>query len=325
MLAITTSTIPQSLTNIASTERMIANKTVKGFIFDATGKAIVSLKGPDGQDLLQRISTNDLSKLTVGETVQTILTNEKGRIIEVVAVIKLAEQKLLLVGQSSGDKLLRWVEKFIIMEDANVESKDGVYKHFVLYGLSEDMERQLKTEKELLNDAIIFKESWQSVTLINLLVEHLAAKGLLQHLENASCVLTNKGDFDRFRIQNHIPSSLTELTEEYNPLEANLNHFISWTKGCYIGQEVIARLDTYKKVQRQLVGLQLQEMPASVPKAIFNESEEIGILTSAVAIEKSSFAGLGYIKRNYLESNGSFFIKNDGKQISVTLQKEQLQ
>lgn len=316
-------TMQQSLTNIA--DRIVTNKTSKGFIVDATGRAIVVLNGPDGQDLLQRLSTNDLSKLVVGGAVQTILTNEKGRIIEVVTVIKLAEQQLLLVGQSRETDTLRWwLEKFIIMEDAKVESQAGVYKHFLLYGLHKDVEQQLKMGGELIIGAIIFKEQWKNVIFINLLVEHSKSGGLLEQLGNASCVLTNKEDFERFRIQNHIPSSLNELTEEYNPLEANLNHLISWTKGCYIGQEVIARLETYKKVQRRLVGLRLKEMPASLPRIIFHETEEVGVMTSAVEIEKSHVAGLGYIKLSFLELDGNFFMKNTEKKIPVTVQKEQL-
>lgn len=313
----------QPLPNIAIVDNTLTNKTVRSSIVDVTGRVVVLLNGPDGQDLLQRLSTNDMLKMTIGGSLQTILTNEKGRIIEVVSVIKLDEGKLLLVGQShDGDKLLRWLEKFIIMEDAKVESQAGLYKHFLLYGVQEGVERQLKSNGELLNGIVSFKEQWKNAIFIHLLIENSKSEDLLLGLRKASYMLSSTEDFERFRIQNHIPSSLNELTEEYNPLEANLNHLISWTKGCYIGQEVIARLDTYKKVQRQLVGLRLKEMPPSLPHIIFNETEEVGMMTSAIEIEKSHIAGLGYIKLNFLESDGRFFIRNAEKQIPVTVQKE---
>ncbi|MBI3579013.1 MAG: hypothetical protein HY089_06340, partial [Ignavibacteriales bacterium] len=264
---------------------IVTNKTLAGFIVEITRRPIVLLTGPDAQDLLQRLSTNDMSKITAGSAVQTILTNEKGRIIEVVSVIKLAEGKLLLVGQSQdGARLLRWLEKFIIMEDAKLESQAGLYKHFLLYGMQDDVSLLEKNDEELLRDAVIFKERWKNVTLMHLLVEHSRVNSLLDQLRKASYVLTNGEDFERFRIQSYIPSCHSELTQEYNPLEANLNHLISWTKGCYIGQEVIARLDTYKKVQRKLVGLRLEEMPTSLPHTIFTETEEVGMITSAIEI-----------------------------------------
>ena len=59
------------------------------------------------------------------------------------------------------------------------------------------------------------------------------------------------------RIENGIPSAGKELSEQINPLEARLESQISFTKGCYIGQEVIARIDTYKSFKRKFPALLL--------------------------------------------------------------------
>ncbi len=60
---------------------------------------------------------------------------------------------------------------------------------------------------------------------------------------------------DAYKIENGIPSDPNELNDLYNPHEAKLIDLVDFKKGCYIGQEVIARLDTYDKVQKHLVGL----------------------------------------------------------------------
>ena len=71
------------------------------------------------------------------------------------------------------------------------------------------------------------------------------------------------------RIWRGVPAHGAELTEERNPLEAGLVRFVSFNKACYIGQEVVARLNAYDKVQRSLVGLSpgrpkdIQEAPCS--------------------------------------------------------------
>ena len=62
---------------------------------------------------------------------------------------------------------------------------------------------------------------------------------------------------EALRVENGLPRWGHELGDAYNPLEAGLTGSVSWTKGCYIGQEVVARLWTYHKVQRYLVGLGL--------------------------------------------------------------------
>ena len=65
--------------------------------------------------------------------------------------------------------------------------------------------------------------------------------------------------YNVFRIENRFPAHGSELIDKYNPLEANLLDNISFNKGCYVGQEVVARLNAYDKVRMQLVFLYLEK------------------------------------------------------------------
>ena len=91
-----------------------------------------------------------------------------------------------------------------------------------------------------------------------------------------------------------IPVFGFELTEDFNPLEAGLISHISFNKGCYIGQEVVARLNTYDKVQRKLVKLAWQGNLER--KEITCDGKPIGVITSA---EKG--IGLGFVRNTYAE------------------------
>ena len=84
---------------------------------------------------------------------------------------------------------------------------------------------------------------------------------------------------EALRVTLGVPAHGSELGDAYNPLEAGLMGAISFTKGCYIGQEVIARLDTYQKVQRRLVSLTLPESVESGTRLMQN-NREVGTLTS---------------------------------------------
>ncbi len=90
---------------------------------------------------------------------------------------------------------------------------------------------------------------------------------------------------------------MSELT---NPLECGLWNYVSFTKGCYIGQEVIARLDTYDKVQRHLMGIEISEpfQNGSLPISISNsDGESIGEITSlAFSPSVNKSLGLAFIK-----------------------------
>jgi folate-binding protein YgfZ len=100
-----------------------------------------------------------------------------------------------------------------------------------------------------------------------------------------------------------------EIIEEYNPHEVGLFPFINFEKGCYIGQVVIARLDSYQKVQRQLMGvtLELDEASAlptfdtSVP--IYLGEQVIGHLTSACfSPERGQSIGLAVVRKQFAAS-----------------------
>jgi folate-binding protein YgfZ len=100
--------------------------------------------------------------------------------------------------------------------------------------------------------------------------------------------------WEQLRIQQGRPAPDYELTEDYNPLEAGLWHNISFDKGCYIGQETIARLNTYKGVKVQLWGVKLNA-PASPGTEVMMGEEKVGTLTSYTDSPEGPF-GLAYIR-----------------------------
>jgi len=66
--------------------------------------------------------------------------------------------------------------------------------------------------------------------------------------------------FEQHRINNIIPKANFEICEKYNPLELGLEDFVAFNKGCYIGQEVLARLNTYDKVKKKLSGVEVNNL-----------------------------------------------------------------
>jgi folate-binding protein YgfZ len=100
--------------------------------------------------------------------------------------------------------------------------------------------------------------------------------------------------WDTLRILQGRPAPDAELTDDYNPLEVGLWQTISFNKGCYIGQETIARLNTYKGVKQYLWGIRLNA-PAEVGDTITIGEEKVGKLTSYTEIPDGYF-GLGYIR-----------------------------
>ena len=115
------------------------------------------------------------------------------------------------------------------------------------------------------------------------------------------------------RVESGVPKSGKEITDQVNPLEAGLGRFISSTKGCYIGQEVVARLDTYKKLQRTLKGFIFPEKyQDTTPGTLIVGGTQVGWTTSHVlSAQIGKHVALGYIKI-FPEPNSVIFTTGGG-------------
>jgi folate-binding protein YgfZ len=286
---------------------------------DVSGRVVLRLVGADGLDFIQRISTNDIAALQLGQSKQTILTNEKGRIIDVVTVHRAAESRLMLLGQSKDSaQLIPWIEKYIIMEDIHVEDLTSSTAQYLIYDYkAEDHVRFTSFSSP---ETIALSEEFGSLRLVRV-ISPRELKGSAEEALSAMD-LTHRPveEFEEFRVTNGIPGALAELTPQYNPLEANLGTLISWTKGCYIGQEVIARLDTYKKVQRHLVTMSMSALPDGLPISFQNTEGEAGVITSAATIaETGEIRGIGFLKTSGSDHPETYSFLKDGVKVPLQI------
>ncbi|MDP2884882.1 MAG: hypothetical protein Q8P51_07675 [Ignavibacteria bacterium] len=293
-----------------------------GSFVDVSGSVVVSMVGTDSLDFLQRISTNDMARLKTGENVQTILTDEKGRIIDIVGVVCQTDGRFLLVGQSRvSGQLMSWIEKYIIMEDIKIDDLTSLFTQFLVFGTISFPQKDFI--RGLAPESTTYEETWGRSKLHRVLTPREAEQDVRQRLSDRGILSVTNEAFEEYRIHHGIPIVPNELSALYNPLEANISSLISWTKGCYIGQEVIARLDTYKKVQRSLVRMVMGATPASVPVPFFDGDGEAGTITSAVRIAaRGGCRGLGYLKTSKILGKRDFFFLTNEEKIELHIEEE---
>ena len=90
-------------------------------VFDATYTGRLKLTGEDALDLLNRLSTNKVDDLEPGQGTPTILTTDRGRIVDVVTVVHGGDHILLLTSPGTQEAVIQWLDKYTIMEDLVVE------------------------------------------------------------------------------------------------------------------------------------------------------------------------------------------------------------
>lgn len=280
----------------------------------------IELLGGDALDLLHRLSTNDLSRIGRGGVAPTVLVTEKGRVIDYILVVVLPDRIMLLVSAGNEQRVASWIEKFTIMEDVRSHVASTNFRLFALIGpMAKEIGENLLA-RGIESDTIIIGEigstpvhAWYRKAFetdwLDMMVEERAAEKLCRYLDvrrqELGFSLMGATAYEVFRITRGIPTLGHELSDAFNPFEVGLRPAISFTKGCYIGQEVIARLDTYQKVQRTLWGI-LFDQHASVASGstLMCDGEEVGVLTSSSTIGiRGRRCGLAVLKIHRVHSD----------------------
>ncbi|GJQ62462.1 MAG: glycine cleavage system protein T [Melioribacteraceae bacterium] len=293
---------------------------------------VVKLAGEEAIDFLHRISTNEISSLKENERRNTLLTNEKGRFIDRVTLFRFRDSVLILTGTEKGDFVSAWLERYIIMEDLTVENLSQDYA--VLEFLGPQAESYLTSifgkAIDLINESRFIHLNFEKANVVLAKLEYLPGthrytviipsenqREILELLLGNNSLFDVKmcGDdaYNLYRIEHKIPGNLEELSDKFNPHEANLIHEVSFTKGCYIGQEVIARLDTYDKVQKKLVRIKTETNYDTLPAQLVDaDGSDAGILTSITRVSlNGKFVGLAYIRKKFLENCSKLYIDDD--------------
>lgn len=314
---------------------------IKGISFKVhPNKMVIQLEGKDTLDYLHRISTNSLKTLKPLGKAITLFTNEKGRIIDRTHVL-VTEQGCLLVGNGcEKNKLFSWINRYIITEDIISTCASNDFSLIEILGeqstgflslLLGDKFLELKDNNYITFEIdgeinYLFKDSYNGTTFSYLILSSADSEIVINYLnENKSfyeTAIIPDVVYKSFRIEKGIPKQPFEINDSINPHENGLISDVSFNKGCYIGQEVIARLDTYDKVQRVLKGVIFEkEINPELPAKILSiNGEEIGIITSIVYSEMfKKQIGLAIVRKKYLENDSEFFVSAGDERIKIII------
>ncbi|MGB7415890.1 MAG: folate-binding protein [Thermosynechococcaceae cyanobacterium] len=275
-------------------------------ICDRTHWGLLELTGADRLNFLHNQSTNDLKKLQAGQSCDTVILTSTARTLDLVTAYITEESVLLLVSPNRREQLLQWFDRYIFFGDkVEICDRTDTLTPFSLLGpqsvsllqeLGIDCPQVGQHRLSTLGNLSVRVAAGSGLTTsgYTLIVEHDQAAELWQRFVEAGAVPIGTQAWEQLRIVQGRPYPDTELTEDFNPLEAGLWQTISLDKGCYIGQETIARLNTYNGVKQQLWGIELSEA-AEVGTTLMNGDQKVGVLTSQVKTLQG-WRGLGYIK-----------------------------
>jgi tRNA-modifying protein YgfZ len=254
------------------------------------GHGLLRLADADRVDFVQRITTNNLVKLQPGQATVTVLTSPVARIQYLFTVAQRGEDLWLLPAGEEADQLSRYLRSQIFfMDKVKVENLSGHVRRMRLMGSGAAAVLQRadlpapppETFAETEGSLILHQERFD-VPGYELVLPGAEAEAIRDRLISAGALLlADDASYHVRRVELGRPAVGHELTEEYNPLEAGLAWTCAEDKGCYTGQEIIARQITYDKVTKSLVGLRSQD-PLPAGAEVKAEGRAAGTITSSV-------------------------------------------
>jgi tRNA-modifying protein YgfZ len=299
-------------------------------LIDHSSKGILELRGNDVLDFLHRITTNSLKDMAKEEFRSTIFTTEKGRIIDTASIFNFETHQLLICSSVHKQKVMRWIDKYTISDDVKLLNGNNSYVILELLGpQAESFAMMLcgKAVNEIKNNFFKVISAEGAMFFIGRKeTENRAGFWIIADIENGKTLVNflihNMGAFDfrligseaynSYRIEQGIPSAPEEINDNYNPHELGLMHVVDSKKGCYIGQEVIARLETYDKVKKLLTGLVFPEAPKSNLTIIDESNLPSGEVTSAAySLKCKKHIGLAFIKKALVKQNETVTVKDE--------------
>jgi len=294
-------------------------------LLDASDRGRVTAGGKDAVELLHRLLANHVKSLEVGRGNQNLLLSSKGKILFAFDLMRRPEELDLSTTPGRGAALCESLERYRFAEDVRFEDKTETHAPLELCGpqSSEVLARALAREVRLAPGSSL-PLRWNEAELVLDALPVAGSAGfridagpalvhaLWDALERAGATPCGLVARDSLRVEAGAALAGLDVDENVYPQEARLEGAFALDKGCYIGQEVVAKIDTYGGLNKRLVALKIAHSDP-IPRGtalLFDEDgerRELGLVTSwAYSFVLDTGLALGYVKRRHQEPGTAF-------------------
>lgn len=234
----------------------------KGFGFYKQNRGLIKVWGKEAVQFLNGLVTNDVAKLEENSQMLAAFPNAQGRLLAVVRVLRKGDEFLFETDEATYEKVFQNLFRFTFAGDFFVEDLSEKYGFvkiigrdiFNLASVSEVKEKTLQNENQTFTAAKSFFGSGNEI-----IIEKDLLGDFTYELQNLDSVEISDRLYEILRIENGIPLYGVDMDETTIVPELGIENLISYNKGCYIGQEIIARIYFRGHVAKKLTGLVLSE------------------------------------------------------------------
>ncbi len=286
--------------------------------FDDSARGKLTVQGKEAASFLHNLCTNDIKGLRVGQGCEAFFTSAQARVLAHGYVSRLAEEAYWIdVPAGTGAELLRHLDRHLISEIVELADVSADWRQVHVAGpdakalLAQVLQSALPDLAELewmpasgadLAHGRLRRHDFLGIPGFDWVGAKESMALVRERLTAAGAVEGSKEVYETLRVEAGTPVYGLDIDSTNLPQEVGrTERAVSFTKGCYIGQETVARIRTYGHVNRLLVGLRLagpSAAPANAP--VLCDGKEVGQVTSSVVSPRGGGAiALAYLRRGH--------------------------
>ncbi len=318
-------------------EYQSAQKTAA--LFDLSNRDQIELSGKDREKFLHNFCTNDIKSLQPDQGCEAFITNVQSRILGHIFAFNHEESLWIDMAPGTSESIINHLDRYMILEDAHIKQRTLEYGNLYLSGpQSSEILSQMGLNVETLSVNQQLREQDSNSRLTIRRVDWLHQPGYLcclqyvkmadfwkRLIDNGACP-AGQDTFDALRIEALFPIYGVDLSEENLAQEAKrTEQAVSFKKGCYLGQEPIARIDSLGHVNRELraIGIGEEWVPPVGSKVMAGEQgklQEVGTITSsAKSFGKYPAVAMGMVRRDSNKAGTAVQIVSENQEVSGTV------
>jgi folate-binding protein YgfZ len=286
-------------------------------LIDLSARGRILVSGSEAVMFLNGLITNDIKTLKLNSWMPAAFANVQGRLLAAVRIIHREDGFLIDTEDSTREAVMKLIERFTLAGDFKVAELTDETAELSVQGAAAaevlgkvvgakaaELERQKSSTLDFAGAAVTLIRATHTaedgfVVFVNR--DDLAA--LHDALANAGARGISEETFETLRIEAGVPRYGIDMDETNVVTETNLDDAVSFTKGCYLGQEIIVRIKHRGHVAKKLTGIILQDANIVPRSATISaaDGKEIGRITSSAFSPKlNRVIALGYVKYDYL-------------------------
>jgi folate-binding protein YgfZ len=308
-------------------------------LIDLSHRGLLQFTGPDRLTFLQGMLSNDLRVLKPFDGQYATVLTQQGKVIADVRVLCSENSFYLDFWEPLEEKLLAHLNRYLVADEVEIAERSGNFRMLSLQGpKSEDLLRTLCSRSELPAALLQHGTANLADTPIYILrASHTGEAGFdlivpFAQLAKVAWQLTDVGGqfgarwvgeepLNILRVEAGIPRYGIDFSEDNLLLEVDIEHAVSFNKGCYLGQEVIERIRSRGHVNKKLCGLTLAgQRTAAAGDSILAGDKEVGKITSSVdspALKRP--IALGYVQKDFWSPGTTLAIRSEESLITATV------